>query len=222
MNTLTQFVDMVLHVDRYLVDILRDYGTLTYLLMFLLIFCETGLVVTPFLPGDSVIFALGALASLGSLSPWILFAVLVLAAVIGDSVNYAIGSRLGPAVFKREDSRFLRKEYLDKAHAFYEKYGALAIVLGRFMPIVRTFVPFVAGIGRMSYPRFFLYNVGGALAWVSIFLAGGYFFGAMPFVKENFSLVALGIIFVSFIPPVITGIKAYREGRAARKPSGEA
>lgn len=217
-----QLLDMVLHVDRYLVEILRDYGLLTYLLMFLLIFCETGLVVTPFLPGDSVIFALGALASLGSLSPWILFAVLVLAAVIGDSVNYAIGSRLGPAVFKREDSRFLRKEYLDKAHAFYEKYGALAIVLGRFMPIVRTFVPFVAGIGRMNYPRFFLYNVGGALAWVSIFLAGGYFFGAMPFVKDNFSLVALGIIFVSFIPPVFTGIKAYREGRAARKPKGEA
>ncbi len=213
-------LDMVLHVDRYLVDILRDYGLLTYLLMFLLIFCETGLVVTPFLPGDSVIFALGALASLGSLSPWVLFAVLVLAAVIGDSVNYAIGSRLGPAVFKREDSRFLRKEYLDKAHAFYEKYGALAIILGRFMPIVRTFVPFVAGIGRMHYPRFFLYNVAGALAWVSIFLVGGYFFGSMPFVKENFSLVALGIIFVSFIPPVIAGLKAYREGRAARKSQG--
>lgn len=208
MNTLMQFLDLLLHVDRYLVDILRDYGLLTYLFMFILVFCETGLVVTPFLPGDSVIFALGALASLGSLNPWLLFAVLTTAAILGNTVNYAIGARLGPAVFRREDSRFFKKAYLDRAHAFFEKYGGLAVILGRFMPIIRTFVPFVAGVGRMGYLKYCIYNVVGSLAWVSIFLAGGYFFGSMPFVKENFSLVALGIIFVSFIPPVITAIKA--------------
>lgn len=216
MNTITQFVDIVLHVDRYLGAILQDYGLLTYVFMFILIFCETGLVFTPFLPGDSVIFALGALASIGSLDPLVLLLVLFAAAVLGDAVNYAIGSKLGPAVFKREDSRFFKKAYLDKAHSFYEKYGALAIILGRFMPIIRTFVPFVAGIGRMGYLRFFSYNVIGGLVWVSVFLAGGYFFGSMPFVKDNFSLVALAIIAVSFIPPVVTAIKVRAEARAAK------
>lgn len=210
METIGQFIDIILHVDRYLVVILRDYGTLTYLFMFLLIFCETGLVVTPFLPGDSVIFALGALASLGSLDPWILFGLLAGAAILGDSVNYAIGAKLGPAVFKKEDSRIFKKEYLDKTHAFYEKYGALAIVVGRFMPIIRTFVPFIAGIGRMRYLHFFSYNVIGGLIWVAIFLGGGYFFGSMSFVKENFSLVALAIIVISFIPPIVAAIKAKR------------
>ena len=217
MNNLLQFVDIVLHIDRYLVVLLRDYGTYIYPLMFLLVFCETGLVVTPFLPGDSVIFALGALASIGSLNPWILFAVLFLAAVIGDSVNYAIGSRLGPAVFKKENSRIFKKEYLEKTHAFYEKYGALAIIVGRFMPIIRTFVPFVAGIGRMRYARFFSYNVIGGLVWVSLFLAGGYFFGSMPFVKDNFSLVALAIIVISFIPPILAAFKA----RSSTRPSAK-
>ena len=218
METLGTFIDVILHVDRYLVVILRDYGTLTYLFMFLLIFCETGLVVTPFLPGDSVIFALGALASLGSLDPWALFGLLASAAVLGNVVNYAIGSRLGPAVFKREKSRIFKKEYLDRTHAFYEKYGGLAIIVGRFMPIIRTFVPFVAGIGRMGYPRFFVYNVVGSVAWVGIFLWGGFFFGTMSFVKEHFSLVALGIIVVSFIPPIIAALKA----RAASKASAGA
>ncbi len=212
-NTISQFLDIIIHVDRYLTVILRDYGTLTYFFMFLLIFCETGFVVTPFLPGDSVIFALGALASIGGLDPWILFALLATAAVLGNIVNYAIGAKLGPAVFAKENSRFFKKAYLDRTHAFYEKYGGITIIVARFMPIIRTFAPFVAGIGRMGYPRFFLFNLVGSLAWVTIFLAGGYFFGSMPFVQENFSLVALGIIFVSFIPPVVTAIKVRASGK---------
>jgi membrane-associated protein len=186
---------------------LQQYGAATYLLMFLLLFCETGLVVTPFLPGDSVIFALGALAAEGGLDIGILAAVLISAAVLGNVVNYAIGYRLGPAVFKSESSRFFKREYLDRTHAFYEKYGALTIIIARFMPIIRTFAPFVAGIGRMKYSRFFVNNLIGSVGWVALFLSGGFFFGTLPFVQKNFSLVALGIIVVSFIPPIATAIK---------------
>jgi membrane-associated protein len=207
-NPLAQFVDIVLHVDRYLGPILRDYGGLTYILMFLLVFCETGLVVTPFLPGDSVIFALGALAAAGGLEIGWLALVLMSAAVLGDTVNYAIGKKLGPAVFKSEKSRFFKKEYLDRTHAFYEKYGGLTIILARFMPIIRTFAPFVAGIGKMRYARFLAYNLIGAVVWVSIFLSCGYFFGTLPFVQKNFSMVTLGIIVVSFLPPLATAIRA--------------
>lgn len=207
MQALVQFVDIVLHVDRYLVPILQQYGSVTYLLMFLLIFCETGLVVTPFLPGDSVIFALGALAATGGLELGVLAAVLMTAAVLGNIVNYAIGRKLGPAVFRSETSRLFKREYLDKAHSFYEKYGGMAVILGRFMPIIRTFVPFVAGIGRMGYARYTLFNIIGSVGWVALFLLGGYFFGGLPFVQENFSLVALGIIVVSFIPPIVTAVK---------------
>ena len=196
MHPLFQFADIVLHVDKYLTPILQQYGSVTYLFMFLLIFCETGLVVTPFLPGDSVIFALGALA-----------VVLMSAAVLGNVANYAIGYKLGPAVFKSEKSKLFKREYLDKAHEFYEKYGGMAVILGRFMPIIRTFVPFVAGVGRMGYARYTLYNLIGSVSWVALFLAGGYFFGTLPFVKENFSAVALGIIAVSFVPPVVTAVK---------------
>jgi membrane-associated protein len=206
-QALAQFIDIVLHVDRYLTPILQQYGAATYLLMFLLLFCETGLVVTPFLPGDSVIFALGALAAEGGLDIGILAAALMSAAVLGNVVNYAIGCKLGPAVFKSESSRFFKREYLDRTHAFYEKYGALTIIVARFMPIIRTFAPFVAGIGKMKYARFFAYNLIGSVGWVSLFLSGGYFFGALPFVQKNFSLVALGIIAVSFIPPVAAAIK---------------
>jgi membrane-associated protein len=206
-QALMQFVDLILHVDKYLTPILQQYGGLTYLLMFLLIFCETGLVVTPFLPGDSVIFALGALAAGGGLDIGILALVLMSAAVLGNVANYAIGYKLGPAVFKSETSRFFKREYLDKAHEFYEKYGGMAVILGRFMPIIRTFVPFVAGIGRMGYARYTLFNFVGSAAWVAIFLSCGYFFGGLPFVQENFSLVAFGIIVVSFIPPIATAIK---------------
>lgn len=207
MQALAQFVEIVLHVDRFLTPILQQYGALTYLFMFLLIFCETGLVVTPFLPGDSVIFALGALAAGGGLDVGILAAVLMSAAVLGNVVNYAVGFKLGPAVFKSEKSRFFKREYLEKTHSFYEKYGALTVIIGRFMPIIRTFVPFVAGIGRMGYARFSLFNLIGSVCWVSLFLSGGFFFGGLPFVQKNFSLVALGIIAVSFIPPIATAIK---------------
>jgi membrane-associated protein len=187
---------------------LQQYGGITYLFMFILIFCETGLVVTPFLPGDSVIFALGALASGGGLDIGLLALVLMSAAVLGNVVNYAIGRRLGPAVFKSENSRFFKREYLDRTHAFYEKYGALTVIVARFMPIIRTFAPFVAGIGRMRYARFFAYNLVGSVGWVALFLSGGFFFGAMPFVRKNFSLVALGIIVVSLAPSIVTAIRA--------------
>jgi membrane-associated protein len=206
-QVLIQFVNIVLHVDKYLTPILQQYGGATYLLMFLLIFCETGLVVTPFLPGDSVIFALGALAATGGLEVGLLALVLMSAAVLGNVVNYAIGRKLGPAVFRSDSSRLFKREYLDKAHAFYEKYGGMAVILGRFMPIIRTFVPFVAGIGKMSYGRYSLFNFIGSVSWVALFLLGGYFFGALPFVQRNFGVVALGIIVISFIPPFVTAIK---------------
>ncbi len=207
MHIFLQFVDIVLHVDKYLTPMLQQYGSLSYLLMFILVFCETGLVVTPFLPGDSVIFALGALAAGGGLDPGLLAITLMSAAVIGNVVNYAIGYKLGPAVFKSGSSRFFKREYLDRTHAFYEKYGALTIILARFMPIIRTFAPFVAGIGKMRYARFFLYNIIGSVAWVSLFLSGGFFFGGMPFVQRNFSLVVLAIICISFIPPLIAAVR---------------
>lgn len=207
MQVFMQFVDIVLHVDKYLTPILQQYGALTYFFMFLLVFCETGLVVTPFLPGDSVIFALGALAAAGGLDVGLLALVLMSAAVLGNVANYAIGYKLGPAVFKSEKSRLFKREYLDKAHSFYEKYGGLAVILGRFMPIIRTFVPFVAGIGRMGYGRYTLFNLIGSVSWVALFLSGGFFFGGLPFVQRNFSLVALGIIAVSLIPPAVTAIK---------------
>jgi membrane-associated protein len=210
-HAIVQFFGMILHADKFLTPMLHQYGAVSYLLMFILIFCETGLVVTPFLPGDSVIFALGALAAAGGLDVGILAAVLMSAAVLGNVVNYMVGYKLGPAVFKSESSRFFKREYLDRAHAFYQKYGALTIIIGRFMPIIRTFVPFVAGIGRMGYARFMICNLVGSVCWVGLFLAGGYFFGGLPFVRDNFSIVALGIIVVSFIPPIVTAVKVRRE-----------
>jgi Uncharacterized membrane-associated protein len=211
-----QFIDIVLHIDRYLTPILLQYGTLTYLLMFLLIFCETGLVVTPFLPGDSVIFALGALAAGGGLDIALLVPVLMSAAALGNVVNYAIGRKVGPAVFKSDNSRVFKREYLDKTHAFYQKYGGLTVIIARFIPIIRTFAPFVAGIGRMRYARFFAYNLAGSVGWVSLFLFGGFFFGRMPFVQKNFSLVTLGIIVLSFVPTVVTVVKVKLAGRVGR------
>jgi membrane-associated protein len=210
------FLDILIHVDRYLMPLIQQYGGLVYLFMFLVIFCETGLVVTPFLPGDSVIFALGALAAGGGLQIGILLPLLLVAAILGNTVNYAIGARLGPAVFRSQSSRFFRKEYLDRTHAFYEKYGAVTIIVARFMPIIRTFAPFVAGIGRMSYLKFSTFNVVGSVAWVCLFLSGGYFFGGMPFVKQNFSLVALGIVVVSLVPPVLTAVKVHLSSRRAK------
>jgi membrane-associated protein len=213
MDIVVSAIDFILHVDKYLVWILQNYGGWTYAFAFVIFFCETGLVVTPFLPGDSVIFALAALAARGGLDIAVLAIVILMGAVLGNAVNYLIGFRVGPAVFRSERSRFFNREYLARAHAFYEKYGGITIIAGRFMPIIRTFVPFVAGIARMNVLKFYIFNLVGAFAWVGVFLSAGFFFGQVPFVEKNFSLVTLAIIFVSFIPPVVTAIKVRGEGR---------
>jgi membrane-associated protein len=202
-------IDLFLHLDKHLSAIIQSYGTWTYFLLFLVIFMETGFVVTPFLPGDSLLFAAGTFASpaLGSsLNIWVLWALLCVAAVAGDTANYWIGHFIGPRAFSGE-IRFLKKQYLDRTHAFYERYGGKTIVLARFVPIIRTFAPFVAGVGAMSYGRFISYNLVGGIAWVSLFTWGGYFFGTLPFVQNNFSFVVLAIIFISVLPAVIEVIK---------------
>ena len=209
MEWLTTLIDIFLHLDEYLSTIIQQYGTLTYLLLFAVIFMETGLVVTPFLPGDSLLFAAGTFASpaLGSpLNIWGLWGLLCAAAVLGDTVNYWIGHFIGPRAFSGE-IRFLKKEYMDRTHAFYERHGGKTIVLARFVPIVRTFAPFVAGIGAMDYKHFITYNLFGGVLWVTLFTFGGYFFGNLPFVKENFSLVVIAIIVISVLPAVYEVLK---------------
>ena len=202
MEFLLSILDYFLNLDAHLGVLINNYGVWTYLILFLIIFAETGFVVTPFLPGDSLIFAAGALAaSLGVLNPWLLFGLLTVAAILGDSVNYAIGHAIGPRVF-REDVRFLKREYLDRTHEFYEKHGGKTIILARFMPIIRTFAPFVAGVGAMTYQKFITYNVVGGIVWVGLFTFLGYFFGNIPAVQHNFTYVILGIIFVSVLPPI--------------------
>jgi membrane-associated protein len=183
-----------------------------YLILFAIVFCETGLVVTPFLPGDSMLFAAGAVAGAGALCPWWLVAILSIAAIAGDTVNYWIGAWVGPRAFGG-NVRFLKKEYLDRTHRFYEKYGGKTIIIARFVPIVRTFAPFVAGIGAMNYGRFIVYNVVGGVAWVSLFVFGGFFFGSMPLVKKNFSLVVLAIIVISVMPMVVEYLRARARAR---------
>lgn len=200
------FIDVFLHLDHYLSQIVSDYGTLTYLILFLIIFAETGLVVTPFLPGDSLLFAAGAIASLGSLDPFLLTGLLIVAAILGDAVNYVVGKYIGPKVFSR-DYRFLKREHLERTQMFYEKHGGKTIIIARFMPIVRTFAPFVAGIGSMKYSKFLLYNVVGAVVWVVSFITLGYLVGENPLVKKNFTLVIFGIIFVSILPAIIQALK---------------
>jgi len=192
--------------------VIEHYGVFTYVILLLVIFCETGLVVTPFLPGDSLLFAAGAFAAQGVLNPHLLFILLTLAAVIGDTVNYAVGAFFGPRVF-RENVRFLKREYLLRAEAFYEKHGGKTIILARFIPIVRTFAPFVAGVGKMHYLRFLSYNVFGGTLWVALFIYGGYFFGTIPIVQENFEWVILGIIAISLLPPVLEWMKHRRSGK---------
>ncbi|MCC7145537.1 MAG: DedA family protein [Phycisphaeraceae bacterium] len=216
---LNQIIDILLHLDRHLTQITSDYGAWTYLILFMVIFCETGLVVTPFLPGDSLLFAVGALAALGSLNFWVLAILLIIAAVVGDSVNYQIGHILGPKALNRPNSRFLKKEHLDRTHAFFEKYGGKTIIIARFVPIVRTFAPFVAGVGAMTYHRFLFYNVVGGVLWVMSFLIAGYWFGNVPFVKKNFSLVILAIIVISMLPGVIEIWRARRQNRRASSES---
>jgi membrane-associated protein len=201
-------IDFVLHFDRHLKEFVDLYGVWVYAFLFLIIFAETGLVVAPFLPGDSLLFAAGALAATGAFSIWILVPLLIVAAVLGDAVNYAVGDAVGPRVFTSVDRtsflhRALNREHLAKAHSFFEKYGGKAIILGRFVPIVRTFVPFVAGAGTMTYSTFAIYNVTGGIIWVGICTLAGYAFGNVPVVQENFTLVALGIVFVSLIPILV-------------------
>lgn len=220
MNMVQNIVDLFLHLDEHLSTIIQTYGVWTYLLLFLVIFMETGFVVTPFLPGDSLLFAAGTFASpaLGSpLNIFVLFFLLAFAAIAGDTVNYWIGHFVGARAFSGE-VRFLKKKYLDQTVAFYEKHGNKTIVLARFVPIVRTFAPFVAGVGKMSYPHFITYNMLGGVLWVALFTFGGYFFGNLPFVKENFSFVVIAIIAISIIPAVYEIVKS----RLAPSPETEA
>lgn len=209
MELLRNIVDLFLHLDQHLSQVISEYGTWTHLILFLIVFCETGLVITPFLPGDSLLFAAGTFAALGALDPWLVVVLLIIAAILGDTVNYWIGAYIGPRAF-RGDIRFLRKEYLDRTHAFYERHGGKTIILARFVPIIRTFAPFVAGVGAMSYPKFITYNVVGAVLWVGIFVWGGYFFGNIRVVRENFTLVILAIIALSVMPIAIEALRARR------------
>ena len=203
MELIKALVEILMHLDTHLDLVIRSYGVWTYGILFLIIFLETGLVVTPFLPGDSLLFAGGTFAALGSLDAKWLVVFLSIAAIAGDTVNYWIGHAVGPKVFTKEKSRLLNKEYLYRTHRFYEKYGGKTIILARFIPIIRTFAPFVAGIGSMTYRRFIIYNVFGGIAWVVLFVLGGYLFGNIPVVKQNFSLVIFAIIFLSILPGVI-------------------
>ncbi len=203
MELIGQLLDILLHLDRHLSTIIQAYGVWTYLILFLIIFCETGLVVTPILPGDSLLFAVGTFVAVGALHLALALLLLSVAAVAGDTVNYAIGYRVGPQIFRKEGVRFLNREYLERTHRFYERHGAKTIVIARFVPIIRTFAPFVAGIGRMTYARFVLYNVAGGVTWIAIFVLGGYLFGNLPVVKRNFTLVIFAIIVLSLMPGLI-------------------
>jgi membrane-associated protein len=213
MEFITTLIDILVHLDEYLAEVVQNYGVWTYLLLFIVIFCETGLVITPFLPGDSLLFAAGALAALGGLNIVWLIILLSLTAILGDTVNYWIGNYIGPRAFSG-NIRFLRKEYLDRTHAFYERHGGKTIILARFIPIVRTFAPFVAGIGAMIYGRFLTYNIVGGIAWVMLFTLAGYYFGNLPVVQHNFSLVIVAIIAISLAPMVFEFLKS----RLAKQP----
>ena len=210
MPQLTFLIDLFLHLDEYLAKIILDYGTWTYGILFVVIFVETGLVVMPFLPGDSLLFAAGTFAALGSLNVWFIIGLLIVAAVLGDAVNYTIGHYLGERAY---NIKWIKREYLEKTHAFFEKHGGKAIFLARFVPIVRTFAPFVAGIGKMSYSYFATYNVVGGITWVMLFSLLGYFFGNIPFVQKNFEFVIIAIILISVVPMFVEWWKARREAK---------
>lgn len=202
MEFIQYLVDLFLHLDKHLHEIITQYGTLTYVILFGVIFAETGLVFTPFLPGDSLLFAAGTFAAIGSLNVHLLFLLLTIAAILGDTVNYWIGNYFGPKVFEKK-IRFLKKEHLEKTHQFYEKHGGKTIIIARFIPIIRTFAPFVAGVGAMTYSKFILFNIVGGVLWCALFVYGGYFFGNLPIVKNNFSIVIVVIIFISILPGII-------------------
>ncbi|MCG9057824.1 DedA family protein [Laribacter hongkongensis] len=215
MEFISFIIDFVLHIDQHLLELVAAYGPWIYLILFLIVFAETGLVVTPFLPGDSLLFVAGAIAAMGEMNVHLLVALLILAAVLGDTVNYAVGHFFGMKLFSNPDSRIFRRQYLDKTHDFYARHGGKTIILARFVPIVRTFAPFVAGVGRMTYRHFFSYNIVGALAWVLSFSYAGYFFGNLPVVKSNLSLLILAIIVVSVLPGVIEIWRSRRAGARA-------
>lgn len=214
---LPQVVDVFLHVDKHLQQIITTYGTGTYLVLFGIVFCETGLVFLPFLPGDSLLFAAGAFGAIGALNVWVVLGLMMVAAILGDSVNYSIGTLLGPKLHAKGKLPFVKKEHLDRTAEFYDRYGAKTLVIARFVPIVRTFAPFVAGVGSMKYGRFMTFNVTGAVLWAAICVFAGYFFGNLPIVKKNFSLVILAIIFVSILPGIIGFLR-----ERGRRPAAEA
>jgi membrane-associated protein len=209
MDLFRSIIDLFLHLDDHLSQVISQYGVWTNLILFLIVFAETGLVVTPFLPGDSLLFAAGTFAALGALDIRVLLVLLMIAAIIGDTVNYWVGAWIGPRAFSGR-VRWLRKDYLDRTHAFYEKHGGKTIILARFVPIIRTFAPFVAGVGAMSYGKFLLYNIVGAVLWVGLFVLGGFFFGNIPVVRENFTIVILAIIAISVMPIAYEAIRARR------------
>jgi membrane-associated protein len=217
MESLKHILDLFVHVDKHLLELVQAYGSWTYGILFAIVFLETGVVITPFLPGDSLLFAAGALAAAGALDIRIVIVLLIVAAITGDSLNYAIGRKLGPKVF-HAGNRYFKQEYLYRTHVFYERHGGKTIVLARFVPIIRTFAPFVAGIGRMHYAKFFAYNVGGGAFWVCLFALLGYFFGSIPVVKDNFSIAVIVIIFLSLTPIVVEVWKARVHNRVRKTP----
>jgi membrane-associated protein len=219
MGFLQDFFEIILHLDKHLFDLCTQYGAWVYAILFVIVFCETGLVVTPFLPGDSLLFAVGSLAAINALDLTLSIVLLITAAILGDTVNYWIGDYVGPKVFHQENSRFLNKEYLVRTHQFYEKHGGKTIIIARFLPIIRTFAPFVAGIGSMTYRRFLLFNVVGGALWVLLFVPAGYFFGTVPIVKNNFSLVIVALILIPGIPSVVEVIRMQLKRRRARSQS---
>ena len=220
MDLIRSLFEFFLHIDKHLSSVISTYGAWTYALLFFVIFLETGVVITPFLPGNSLLFAAGSFAALGALNVWILFLLLCGAAILGDSLNYWIGHRLGPRVF-RQEMRFMKREYLDRTHAFYEKHGGKTIFLARFIPIIRTFAPFVAGIGAMTYPQFLIYNIVGGIVWTAIFVFGGFFFGNLPFVRDHFTLVIIAIILISLLPIAYEFLahRTRRSGEASKTPA---
>src|SRR5262245_13678149 len=217
MEFIKDFIDVILHLDTHLVDLVSSYGTFSYAILFAIIFCETGLVVTPFLPGDSLLFAVGALSAKDALNVYTVAFVLMLAAIIGDSTNYWIGYFVGPKVFRSESSRWFNRAHLERTNAFYEKYGVKTVIIARFMPILRTFAPFVAGIGRMYYPRFLLFSVLGSFLWIGLFVTAGYLFGNWSVVKQNFTLLVLALTLISTLPALYEALRARRE---RKQPSG--
>jgi membrane-associated protein len=220
LELLATFIDIILHLDKHLIWLVENYGSWIYLILFLIIFCETGLVVTPFLPGDSLLFVAGAIAATGAMEVQLLAALLVLAAFCGDNTNYWIGRYFGPRIFAHPNSRLLNRAHLEKTRQFYEKHGGKTVIFARFLPIVRTFAPFVAGIGRMVYPHFVAYSAFGSVFWISFFVFGGFFFGNVPIVKNNLTFFIFGIIIISVLPGIIQFLRS-RFGNRGPKPEGD-